>query len=138
MGSMSTRTANKDLRLRLTPIQYEVTQHAATERPFTGAYWQLHDDGTFHCVVCDAPLFDSTTKYDSGTGWPSFFDVIDQGRVVTRSDTSAGMHRTEVLCGTCGAHLGHRFEDGPNPTGMRYCINSAALDFEGCEPAGGE
>ena len=118
-----------ELRTRLSPIQYAVTVEAATERPFTGAYWDEHGEGVYRCVVCHEPLFDSGTKFESGTGWPSFSDIIEQGRVETRDDRSHGMVRTEVVCGNCGAHLGHLFPDGPNPTGLRYCINSAALDF---------
>jgi peptide-methionine (R)-S-oxide reductase len=113
----------------LSPLQYAVTQEAQTERAFTGAYWDFHGDGTYRCVVCHTALFDSGTKFESGTGWPSFFDVVEKGNVATHEDRSFGMRRIEVNCGTCGAHLGHLFPDGPRPTGMRYCINSAALDF---------
>ena len=118
-----------ELRARLTPIQYSVTQEAATERPFTGAYLDNHDDGIYRCVVCHETLFDSGTKFESGSGWPSFYDVMSGGKVEVRLDVSHGMVREEVVCGTCGAHLGHVFPDGPNPTGLRYCINGASLDF---------
>lgn len=126
---MPSDTKRDDLRAKLTPMQYAVTQEASTEPPFTGAYWDHHGEGTYRCVVCHEPLFDSGTKFESGTGWPSFYDVAANGRVKTKEDRSLGMRRIEVNCGNCGAHLGHLFPDGPQPTGMRYCINSAALDF---------
>ena len=127
---MTVEMDKSELRRRLTPLQYAVTQDADTERPFTGAYWDSHDAGSYRCIVCGETLFESTQKYDSNCGWPSFFDVLDKARVTTSTDTSLGMKRTEVRCANCGAHLGHIFDDGPRPTGLRYCINSASLDFE--------
>lgn len=118
-------------RALLTPEQYRVTRECGTEPPFTGKYYNFKGEGTYLCVACGAELFSSTTKYDSGSGWPSFYAPLSEEKIEERTDRSHGMVRVEVRCNRCGAHLGHVFEDGPAPTGLRYCINSAALDFSG-------
>lgn len=122
--------SEKQWRERLTPDQYHVLREAGTERAFTGRYWNNHESGEYRCAGCGQPLFESDTKYDSGSGWPSFTTPADRGAVTEHADVTHGMRRVEVRCARCDGHLGHLFPDGPGPTGLRYCVNSASLDFK--------
>ena len=127
---MQYEKSEQEIRERLTDEQYFVTQHAGTERAFTGCYWDTKEVGRYHCIVCDIELFASETKFDSGTGWPSFFEAVGSSTVKRKIDHSHGMTRVEALCANCGAHLGHIFNDGPPPTGERFCMNSASLSLK--------
>jgi len=124
-----TNLSEQDWRERLTPEQFHVLRQAGTERAFTGRYWDNHEDGAYRCAGCGEPLFDSATKYESGSGWPSFTTPVDPAAVSEHVDTSHGMRRVEARCARCDGHLGHVFPDGPGPNGLRYCMNSASLDF---------
>src|SRR4051812_9641045 len=132
-AALAATMTEADWKARLSPIQYHVLREAGTERAFSGAYWDEHRPGVYRCRACDSPLFSSETKFESGTGWPSFYEALDPKAVVELADDSYGMRRVEVRCATCGGHLGHLFPDGPRPTGMRYCMNSASLRLEPSE-----
>ena len=131
MGNIKKTTKTKEQwKTLLSEESYQVTRESATERPFTGKYWNFDQDGTYNCICCSEPLFESDTKFDAGCGWPSFFLPINTKSIKEIEDNSFGMSRTEVKCSKCDAHLGHVFNDGPEPSGLRYCINSVSIDFE--------
>lgn len=132
MSNKVTKT-EQEWKQQLSPEQYQVARQCGTERAFTGKYWNTKDKGVYNCVCCGEPLFTSETKFDSGTGWPSFYEPVGEGAIATHTDKSYGMERTEVRCAKCDAHLGHVFDDSPTPTGLRYCMNSASLDLKPAE-----
>ena len=128
--AQSTNKPDAEWKKELNPEQFHILREKGTERAFTGKYWDCHDQGVYRCAACGQPLFDSQTKFDSGTGWPSFYQPLAKDSVKTETDGTHGMSRTEVVCSRCGGHLGHVFDDGPAPTGLRYCMNSASLELE--------
>jgi peptide-methionine (R)-S-oxide reductase len=134
MSDYKVKKSDEEWRAQLDPMQYQVARHAATERPFTGEYWNHWDDGRYNCVGCGTPLFESSTKFDAGCGWPSYSEALNAEVVERVVDKTHGMVRVEVRCKQCGSHLGHVFPDGPEPTGERFCINSAAIHFAPKEP----
>ena len=128
--NVNVQKSDKEWKESLTPEQYQILREKGTERPFTGKYWNFDEKGIYNCAACGQVLFDSDTKFDAGCGWPSFSDVVNNKNVILKDDYGFGMHRIEVMCSNCGGHLGHVFDDGPKPTGQRFCINSDSIEFE--------